>query len=72
MEIRYRVYGEETGVLPLRQGVKETVNSPYNSEPLSRTSNPSWVYGEETGILPPRQGEKETVDSPYNSKTSQI
>ena len=34
MEIRYRVYGEETGVLPLRQGVKKTVNSPYNSEPL--------------------------------------
>ena len=40
MGIRYRVYGEETGVLPLRQSVKETINSPHNSEPLGITNKP--------------------------------
>ena len=32
------IYGKETGVLPLRQSVKETVNLPYNLE-LSRIFN---------------------------------
>ena len=33
LQTRYRVYREETGLLPLRQGAKETVDSPYKSEP---------------------------------------
>ena len=77
MEIKqlFWVYGEETGILSTRQSEKETVVSPYNSEPpgtlINRTSK--WktiyrVYSEETGVLPLRQGEKETVDSLYNSE----
>ena len=34
LQNRYRVYSEDTGVLPLRQGEKETVDSQYNSEPF--------------------------------------
>ena len=35
---RYRVYGEYTGLLQLRQGMNETVDSPYNSEPSHQNS----------------------------------
>ena len=78
MKTRYRIYGEETGVLPRRQGVKETVDSLYNSDScrtftnfISRTSKQKTTYrvhSEETGVLPLRQDVKETVDSLYNSE----